>query len=94
MKGYLLCYIYRFSVSVTHSSISSKALKDKIRGKLIANQATSTDNVFVIKLFLNSLEYQKIHNFPMHGLQLVAEVNFPNPHLCYRIFIIYKHFVI
>jgi hypothetical protein len=31
-------------------------------------------NVVVLRLFLNSLEFERVHNFPQHGLQFVAEV--------------------
>ena len=36
--------------------------------------APGTTTVVMLKFFLNSMEYTKIHNFPQHGLQFVAEV--------------------
>ena len=41
-----------------------------------AKLATPSQNlqVVVLRFFMNSLEYQRIYNFPQHGLQFLAEV--------------------
>merc|ERR1712150_366158 len=49
-------------------------LKDDIKTKLAKINARSDSKVAIIKLFMTSLEYQRIQNFPQHGLQLLAEV--------------------
>ena len=51
-----------------------KGVKEDIKTKLAKIGARSDSKVAVIKLFFSSLEYQRIQNFPQHGLQLVAEV--------------------
>ena len=51
-----------------------KGLKEDVKSKLTAAGARTDAKISVIKLFLSSLEYQRIQNFPQHALQLVAEV--------------------
>ena len=64
---------FRFSLSPSYSQLQ-KGLKDDIKSKLAKVNARTDSKVVIIKLFLTSLEYQRIQNFPQHGLQLVAEV--------------------
>lgn len=57
-------------------SVSSSDLSDELKSEF-AKKITATGqnvNVAVLKFFVTSLEYQRIHNFPQHGLQFVAEV--------------------
>ena len=65
------CVVDSYSVTATFSPISQSQnleFEEKFGDNLQNNE------VIVLKFFLNSLEYQKIHNFPQHGLQFVAEV--------------------
>ena len=64
----------RFTLSPSYSPLQ-KGLKDDIKTKLAKINARSDSKVAIIKLFMTSLEYQRIQNFPQHGLQLVAEVS-------------------
>ena len=52
----------------------NKGLKDQIRAKLAAAGVRADSKTAVLRLFVTSLEYQRIQNFPQHALQLVAEV--------------------
>lgn len=65
------CIQDRYSVSPSYSTISDN-LKAELQKK-IPDTAPST-SVVVLKFFMNSLEYTRIHNFPQPGLQFVAEV--------------------
>lgn len=69
------CKQDRYSVSASYGEISD-SLKTEINDKLNtqAGGPLVNLNVIVMKFYLNSMEYQKIQNFPQHGLQFVAEV--------------------
>ena len=64
---------FRFTLLPSYSPIQ-KGLKEDVKSKLTAAGARTDAKISVIKLFLSSLEYQRIQNFPQHALQLVAEV--------------------
>ena len=64
---------YRFTLLPSYSPIQ-KALKEEVKSKLAAAGVRTDAKISVVKLFLSSLEYQRIQNFPQHALQLVAEV--------------------
>ena len=68
-----MSYFSRFSLFPSHSSLR-KGLKEDIKEKLTKANIRTDSKVAVVKLFVSSLEYQRIQNFPQHGLQLVAEV--------------------
>ena len=68
-----MSYFSRFSLLPSHSSLR-KGLKEDIKEKLTKANIRTDSKVAVVKLFVSSLEYQRIQNFPQHGLQLVAEV--------------------
>lgn len=65
------CIQDSYTISPSYSPISD-SLKADIQKKIPANGQNT--NVIVLKFFLNSMEYQRIHNFPQHGMQFVAEV--------------------
>lgn len=64
------CIQDRYTLSSSYSDLSDN-LKAELQSKIPSG---SSKNVVVLKFFLNSMEYSKIHNFPQHGLQFVAEV--------------------
>ena len=68
------CVQDRYSLTQSFSDFSDN-LKADLASKINQAGASSTTNVVMLKFFLNSLEYTKIHNFPQHGLQFVAEVS-------------------
>ena len=60
---------YTISASYTELSDSQKLdFQERIPDNGRNNQ------VIILNLFFNSMEYQKIKNFPQHGLQFLAEV--------------------
>ena len=59
-------------MSASYSPITA-TLNTDINNKLSAVRQSGSE-VVVLKMFANNLEYQKIQNFPQHGLQFVAEV--------------------
>ena len=63
----------RFTLLPSYSPIQ-KALKEEVKAKLTAAGIRTDSKISVVKLFLSSLEFQRIQNFPQHALQLVAEV--------------------
>ncbi|TRY79803.1 hypothetical protein TCAL_06060 [Tigriopus californicus] len=65
------CIQDSYTISPSYSPISD-SLKADIQKKIPPNGQNT--NVIVLKFFLNSMEYQRIHNFPQHGMQFVAEV--------------------
>ena len=60
-------------MTASYSDLSDN-LKADLQTKMVQAGVTGTTDVVVLKFFLNSMEYTKIHNFPQHGLQFVAEV--------------------
>lgn len=67
------CAQDRYSLSQSFSDFSDD-LKRNLGVKIADAGAPGTTTVVMLKFFLNSMEYTKIHNFPQHGLQFVAEV--------------------
>ena len=70
---HLISHFFRFSLSPSYSPLQ-KGLKEDIKEKLAKANFRADSKVSVVKLFMSSLEYQGIQNFPQHSLQLVAEV--------------------
>ena len=68
------CVQDRYGLTSSYTDLSDN-LKADLQTKMVQAGATGTTNVVVLKFFLNSMEYSKIHNFPQHGLQFLAEVN-------------------
>ena len=64
---------FRYILSTSYSDLSDN-LKADLQSKMLAAGASGSTDAVVLKFFLNSMEYTKIHNFPQHGLQFVAEV--------------------
>lgn len=67
------CVQDRYGLTSSYTDLSDN-LKADLQTKMVQAGATGTTNVVVLKFFLNSMEYSKIHNFPQHGLQFLAEV--------------------
>ena len=67
------CLQDRYSLSASYSDLSD-SLKAELQSKMTAAGISGGKNVIVLKFYLNSMEFTKIHNFPQHGLQFVAEV--------------------
>ncbi len=63
-------------------TISSGDISDSFKADVnsrLPDSATSINDFIIFNFYLNSLEYQRIHNFPQHGMQFIAEVRFkPN----------------
>ena len=69
------CVQDRYSLSQSFSDFSDNLKADLVSKINAAGAPTSTTNIVILKFYLNSLEFNKIHNFPQHGLQFVAEVS-------------------
>ena len=72
------CVQDRYGVTSSYADLSDN-LKADLQSKMVQAGATGPTNVVVLKFFLNSMEYNKIHNFPQHGLQFLAEVKKKTP---------------
>ena len=87
------CVQDRYGVTSSYADLSDN-LKADLQSKMVQAGATGPTNVVVLKFFLNSMEYNKIHNFPQHGLQFLAEVkkkkNIPNSLTTFESFLAFE----
>ncbi len=56
-----------------YTDTQKQALQTQVTGSGQAIQG-GTPNTVVLKLFMRSLEYQRIYNFPQNGVQFISEL--------------------
>ena len=69
-------FAFRYSMNPTftvYTDAQKQAIQTQVTGSGQAIQGANP-NTIVLKLFIRSLEYQRIYNFPENGVQFIAEL--------------------
>jgi len=76
LKGDFYFVLFRYSLSPSYATFSSsqqQTLSSLVTGSGQAIQGANP-NIIVLKLYMRSLEYQRIYNFPQNGVQFISEL--------------------
>ena len=68
--------IFRYTLNPTftpYTDLQKQAIQAQVQGSGQAVQGSNL-NTITLKLFLRSLEYQHIYNFPENGVQFIGEI--------------------